>query len=272
MFGSLVAQVQRCIEEKGNVQRPTLLRKATAGRLLNVQRSMKRADALYSNCGSACLPRPDLMRWAAMSPLLLKARPCASALRYGSILVFSSLALFPQTAPCINPHATLDQLKTLEITCFVPSWLPKGFKLKSVAITYDEPGPDEGSVGRFPLYYLEYSGPGPSRTSGNASFTIDSAREGIGDRNIMGTEDSDETQITSPFGPMYLIYTPKGQGKVGRKKEIKANWASDANMKSEKAKDPHGHPTLGRYHGFSATGITVAEFAKVIDSLRPIRP
>jgi hypothetical protein len=43
-------------------------------------------------------------------------------------------------------------------------------------------------------------------------------------------------------------------------------------MKSEKAKDPLVHPTLGRYHGFSATGITVAEFEKIINSLHPIRP
>ncbi len=36
------------------------------------------------------------------------------------------------------------------------------------------------------------------------------SREGIGDRNIMETEDSEETTIPSPFGQMYLIYTPKG--------------------------------------------------------------
>jgi hypothetical protein len=182
------------------------------------------------------------------------------------IFALSILLLCPQTAPCINPHATLDDLKKLEILCFVPSYLPKGFRLKSVTVTYDEPGPDEGSAGRFPLYYLEYAG------SHGASFTIDSAREGIGDRNIMETEDSEETQIKSPFGPMYLIYTPKGKGKAGRKKEIKANWAEDANMKSEKAKDPQAHPILGRYHGFSATGITVAEFDKIINSLHPVRP
>ena len=183
-----------------------------------------------------------------------------------SILLFSILALFPRTAPCINPHATLDDLKRLDILCYVPAYLSKGFKLKSVAITYDEPGPDEGSVGRFPLYYLEYG------DNHERSFTIDSAREGIGDRNIMVTDDAEETKIPSPLGPMYLIYTPKGQGKGGRKVEIKANWASDANMKSEKAKDPHAHPVLGRYHGFSATAITVEEFGKIIQSLHPIRP
>ena len=182
------------------------------------------------------------------------------------ILAFSLLFLFPQTAPCTNPHATLDDLKKLEILCYVPSYLPKGFKLKSVTITYDEPGPDEASAGRFPLYYLEYG------NGGGGSFTIDSAREGIGDRNIMETEDSEETQIKSPFGPMYLIYTPKGKGKAGRKKEIKANWAEDAHMKREKAEHPQAHPVLGRYHGFSTTGLSLSEFEKIIASLHPIRP
>jgi hypothetical protein len=225
-----------------------------------------------------------------------------------SILLSSILALTPHTASSINPRATLAQLKNLEITCFVPTWLPKGFKLRRVVITYDEPGPDEGSVGRFPLYFIEY-GNGPtsppdksgqwSDRTGGATFTIESAREGIGDRNIMVSEDAEETKIPSPFGPMYLIYTPKtassGGGRLddikshpqgelrgetkfvkgkgsGVKVEIKANWASDANMKSEKAKDQHAHPVLGRYHGFSATAITVAEFEKIIDSLKPIRP
>lgn len=64
-------------------------------------------------------------------------------------------------------------------------------------------GPDEGSVGR-PLYFIKYFG------AGGASFTIDSAREGIGDRNIMEISASEEATSTSPFGPMYLI--SKGSG------------------------------------------------------------
>jgi hypothetical protein len=67
---------------------------------------------------------------------------------------------------------------------------------------------------------------------------------------------------------MYLIYRPKG--KDGRKAEIIANWVSDRNMDQEKAKRPDSHPVLGRFHGFSATGITVAEFAKIVQSLHPI--
>jgi hypothetical protein len=43
-------------------------------------------------------------------------------------------------------------------------------------------------------------------------------------------------------------------------------------MLAEKAKDQLAHPVLGRYHGFSASGITVAEFQKIVNSLKPIRP
>jgi hypothetical protein len=158
----------------------------------------------------------------------------------------------------------LDDLKKLEIICFVPSYLPKGFRLQRVDITYDEPGPDEMKR-PFPLYSIVYSNDPRS----GATFSIESAREGIGDRNIMEEEDTEETEIQSPLGPMYLIYRPKG--KNGRKDEIKANWVSDANMEREEAKDPRGHPVLGRYHGFSATGITLGEFSKIVQSLRPIR-
>jgi hypothetical protein len=158
---------------------------------------------------------------------------------------------------------TLDDLKKLAIICFVPSYLPEGFRLKRVQITYDELHEEFDDPSHpLPLYSVEYG-------NGNATFSIESAREGIGDRNIMVEEDTEETEIQSPLGPMYLIYRPKG--KDGRKIEIKANWISDANMNTEKAKGADNHPVLGRYHGFSATGITVAEFAKIVQSLHPIR-
>jgi hypothetical protein len=182
-------------------------------------------------------------------------------------LLLSSILVSSILAVCVNgaSTATLDDLKKLEILCYIPGWLPKGFTLKSVSITYDEPGPDEQTAGRFPLYQYEYA------DEHGANFTLDCAREGIGDRNLMDTDDSEEITIKSPFGPMYLIYTPKGKGTAIQKKEIIANWAEDPNMKREKAKDRLVHPTLGRYHGFSATGITVAEFEKIITSLHPIR-
>jgi hypothetical protein len=159
--------------------------------------------------------------------------------------------------------ATLDGLKKLDIACFVPSYLPKGFRLKSVDITYDEIQEYEDKNHPLPLYSVVYEG------DGGAKFWIDSAREGIGDRNLMEEEDTEESEIQSPLGRMYLIYRPKG--KTGRKIEIDANWQSDANMLAEKSKDRLAHPVLGRYHGFSASGITLTEYAKIVQSLHPIR-
>jgi len=160
--------------------------------------------------------------------------------------------------------ATLDDLKQLEITCYVPSHLPQGFRLRKVEITYEEPDAGSTEINHpLPLYSVEYG------NGWNATFSIESAREGIGDRNIMEEEDTEETEIQSPFGPMYLIYRPKG--KEGRKAEIKANWVSDENMNAETAKGADSHPGLGRYHGFSATGITLAEFSETVQSLHPVR-
>ena len=171
---------------------------------------------------------------------------------------------FSLSAVRSTPELTLDDLRKLEIICFVPSYLPKDFRLQRIDITYDEPGPDEPKR-LFPLYSIVYSNDPRSE----ATFSIESAREGIGDRNIMEEENTEETEIQTPLGPMYLIYRPKG--KNGRKDEIKANWVSDANMNAETSKNEESHPILGRYHGFSATGISVAEFSKIVQSLHPIR-
>jgi hypothetical protein len=171
--------------------------------------------------------------------------------------------IFLPSAARSTPELTVDDLRKLEIICFVPSYLPKGFRLQRVDITYDDAGPDEPKR-QFPLYSVVYS----DDPRNGATFSIESAREGIGDRNIMEEEDTEETEIQSPLGPMYLIYRPKG--KDGRKDEIKANWMSDANMNAETARGPDSHPILGRFHGFSATGITLAEFSRIVESLHPI--
>ena len=171
---------------------------------------------------------------------------------------------FSLSAVHSTPELTLDDLRKLEIICFVPSYLPNGFRLQRIDITYDEPGPDEAKR-LFPLYSIVYSNDPRS----GATFSIESAREGIGDRNIMEEEDTEETEIRTPLGPMYLIYRPKG--KDGLKDEIKANWVSDSNMNAETSKNARSHPILGRYHGFTATGISVAEFSKIAQSLHPIR-
>src|SRR4051812_15308039 len=190
--------------------------------------------------------------------------------KFSILITAVSLIVAPPLAQSARGPGTLDDLKRIEIICFVPSWLPKGFKVTRVAITFDEPGPDEGG-GRFPLYSIEYEG-GPSRGGGRQTFSIDCAREGIGDRNLLDTDDSEDAEIPSPLGKMFIIYTPKAKGTEGRKTEIRSNWTSDANMIAEKAKNPQAHPVLGRYHGFTATGISLEEFKKIIDSLRPARP
>src|SRR6184192_21935 len=163
----------------------------------------------------------------------------------------------------LSSAATLDDLKQLEITCYVPSYLPQGLRLQNVEVTYDEIQENDDQNHPLPLYSIQYG------NGWNATFTVESAREGVGDRNIMADEENaEETEIKSPFGRMYLIYRPKG--KDGRKDEIIANWVSDPSMNDEKDKGPDSHPVLGRFHGFSATGITVAEFTKIIQSLHPI--
>ncbi len=174
-------------------------------------------------------------------------------------------SVFSLSAIRSTPELTVDDLKKLEIICFVPSYLPDGFRLQRIDITYDESGPDEPTR-TFPLYSIVY-GNGPLN---GATFSIESAREGIGDRNLMADEENaEETEIQTSLGPMYLIYRPKG--KNGRKGEIRANWVEDGNMSAETSKNPKGHPILGRFHGFSATGVTLAEFSKIVQSLHPIR-
>src|SRR5256714_5450585 len=79
--------------------------------------------------------------------------------------------------------ATLDDLKKLEITCFVPSYLPKGFELKRVEITQEDVGPlEDGKTYKAPNYSIEWG-------DGNRTFSVESAAEGVGDRNIMEEEE-----------------------------------------------------------------------------------
>ena len=49
--------------------------------------------------------------------------------------------------------ATLDDLKQLEITCYVPSYLPSGLRLKNVDITYDEIQENEDQ--NHPLHFTQ---------------------------------------------------------------------------------------------------------------------
>ena len=163
--------------------------------------------------------------------------------------------------------ASLDDLKKLDIICFVPSYLPKDFKLKSAQIITEENSVEGQATEKVATYAIEWSGPK------RATFSIESAWEGIGDRNIMETEDSEEAEFQSPlFGRVYIIYTPKGKGDAGVKKKILSNWVEDANMQRQ----PHDggpitHAGLGRFHGFTGTNMTVADFEKIVNSLHPIK-
>src|SRR4029450_6882889 len=89
-----------------------------------------------------------------------------------------------------TPELTVDDLRKLEIICFVPSYLPKGFRLQRVDITYDEAGSDEPKR-QFPLYSVAYS----DDQRNGATFSIESAREGISDLNIVEEEDTHERAI-----------------------------------------------------------------------------
>ena len=170
----------------------------------------------------------------------------------------AQLARSDETKP-----ATLDDLKKLPIACFVRSYLPKGFKLKKAEVSYDEAADENGKSYKAPLYGIEWS-------DGKSAFSIDSAAEGIGDRNIMETEDSEEAEIQSPlFGRVYIIFTPKG--KEGAKKEILTNWVEDQQMTTDKAKSTTWHGELGRFHGFTGNKMTVAEFSRIVTSLHPIK-
>jgi hypothetical protein len=161
--------------------------------------------------------------------------------------------------------ASLDDLKKLPITCFVPSYLPKGFKLKNAEISYDEGTDENGQSYKAPVYGIELS-------DGKGTLSIESAAEGIGDRNIMETEDSEETEFQSPlFGRVYVIYTPKGSGDSGPKKEILSNWVEDEQMIADQAKSKIWHGELGRFHGFTGRKMTVADFEKIVNSLHPIK-
>ena len=162
--------------------------------------------------------------------------------------------------------SSLDDLKKLDIICFAPSYLPKDFKFKSAGIITEENAIEGQAPEKVATYEIEWSGPN------GAAFSIESAWEGIGDRNIMETEDSEEAEFQSPlFGRVYIIYTPKGKGDAGVKKEILANWVEDANMQAQPHGGPITHAGLGRFHGFTGKKMTVADFTKIVNSLHPIK-
>jgi hypothetical protein len=183
-----------------------------------------------------------------------------------ALLVLATLALVPKTsAEGASNGYSLNDLKKLDIICFVPGWLPEGYQLSRVYLDYsDIDGPDSSHLQKYVAYAIEY-------TDGKkGKFAIESARGEIGDRNLDGDPKAEESKFeTKQFGTVFIIFRPGG--KTGIKKRIAANWVEDANLKAEEAKDAKAPHVKGRYHGFSGYGMTVANFQKIVQSLHPVR-
>jgi hypothetical protein len=191
-------------------------------------------------------------------------------MRYFRFLLFGTMAFLVATPAQCAPHTrvkreTIEDLKKLEIICLVPGWLPDGYHVKSVEIDYsDRDGVDDPKASVYPGYAIEYS------NGKKGLFTIESARTGIGDRNLDEDERAEESKFdTDRLGTFYTIYFPPGKG--GVKKRIVANWIEDANLHAQKAKDPTETKGKGRYHGVSGFGMTIADFEKIVRSLHPVR-
>src|SRR5207237_9781080 len=90
----------------------------------------------------------------------------------------------------LSSAATLDDLKQLEITCYVPSYLPQGLRLQNVEVTYEEIQEKENQNHPLPLYSIQYG------NGWNATFTIESARDAVGDRNTrLNAENAEVTEL-----------------------------------------------------------------------------
>ena len=115
---------------------------------------------------------------------------------------------------------------------------------------------------------------GPFRTfkatvrRGGATFSIESAREGIGDRNIMEEEDTEETEIQTPPGPMDFIF--RRRGREGLRKGFRGNGGGEGKREGEKSKKARSNQFLAGNKGFSGTGIWVGGFWRTVKSLNQI--
>lgn len=181
------------------------------------------------------------------------------------VILALSLGLMATLPAWSTPKsATLDDLKKLPITCLVPGWLPEGYHLQLVEIDRsDREGLKDPKAPGHATYSIEYG------NGKKGKFTIESARWGIGDRNLDDAPDAEESQFdTKEFGKVYIVYAPKG--KAGVKKRITANWITDAAWRAEE-KAKVTLPIKGRAHGVSGFGMTLADFEKIVQSLHAIR-
>ncbi|MEZ0254777.1 MAG: hypothetical protein ACAI37_05840 [Chthoniobacter sp.] len=175
-------------------------------------------------------------------------------------LAFCTIAFLGLSSSQAAPKAdSLDNLKKLEITCLAPAWLPEGYHVKNVELDHSDHEGGREFVG----YSSEYG------NGKKGLFTIESARWGIGDRNLDQDERAEETQFnTKRYGPVYVVYFPPG--KTGVKKRILSNWIQDENMRAEMKHDKAKLAVKGRFHGVSGFNMTLAEFEKIVQSLHPI--
>jgi hypothetical protein len=187
-------------------------------------------------------------------------------MKFIALLILATFALLPKTAAeGVSGGYSLNDLKKLDIICFVPGWLPEGYRLSRVYLDYtDTDGLDKSNVKGYVAYQVEYS------DAKKGKFTIESARVGIGDRNLDEDPKAEESKFnTKQFETVFIIFRPGG--KTGIKKRIAANWVEDANLKAEEAKNSKSPHIKGRYHGFSGYGMTVADFERIVQSLQPVQ-
>src|SRR4030095_16267911 len=102
------------------------------------------------------------------------------ALRTACWLLGAILLALPVSS---SKAATLDDLKKLEIT-------------------YEKMTLENGQAVRAPDYSIEWR-------DGKRSFSVESAAEGVGDRNLMEEEDTEETELKTMLVPGYILYPPK---------------------------------------------------------------
>jgi thioredoxin-related protein len=96
--------------------------------------------------------------------------------------------VFSLSAVRSTPELTLDDLRKLEIICFVPSYLPKDFRLQRVDITCDELHEEfDDPKHQLPLYSIVYSND-PQR--GGFNLQIASTHYGFADFTLAKQENT----------------------------------------------------------------------------------
>ena len=123
-----------------------------------------------------------------------------------ALLILSAVALLPKTfAEGVSSGYSLKDLKKLDIICFVPGWLPKGYHLSRVYLDYtDTDGLDNSNAKGYVAYQVEYSDGrkerSPSNRRGKESAIATSTR--IPKRRRANSRRSCSGRSSSSFGPV----------------------------------------------------------------------